>query len=125
MKTNALIIRNAPANTLILKQTTFSDAVDFGKGDGTAAVYPANRVDTRQGMRKYIKNATPAVENLQQIIDDFIKNVKEAPKEFTYGEIYNYFLDLWFKECERLRGRKLKTVVIDSHYFAIQYAPQI
>jgi len=121
-----LIINNAPANTIEIEPLKLTDAVDFGKNDHTAAVRPGIEVEkSRENMRKYMKNAAKAVTPLQIIVDDFVKYVKKAPPEITYGEIYSHFLDLWFKECETLRARKIKAVIIDSHWFAMQYAPQI
>jgi len=122
---NPLILNTSPANTIVIEPIKMTDAVDFGKSDHTAAVRPAIPLDSRESLRKYIRNAAKAVTPLQEVVDDFAKYVKIAPKEITYGEIYAHFLNIWFTECDKLRARKIKTIIIDSHWFAMQYAPQI
>ena len=122
---NPLILNTSPANTIVIEPIKMTDAVDFGKSDHTAAVRPAIPLDSRESLRKYIRNAAKAVTPLQEVVDDFAKYVKIAPKEITYGEIYAHFLNIWFTECDKLRARKIKATIIDSHWFAMQYAPQI
>ena len=90
---NPLILNASPANTIVIEPIKMTDAVDFGKSDHTAAVRPAIPLDSRESLRKYIRNAAKAVTPLQEVVDDFAKYVKIAPKEITYGEIYAHFLN--------------------------------
>jgi len=123
---STLIIANAPAEPILVEPLSVQKhAVGLGKYFGPPGIRPGVDVGDRKGMRKYIKNATPAVQTLQPIIDNFIKEIQNAPKMFSYNDIYTHYLSKWFEACAKLKARKLKAVIIDSHYFAEQYAPRV
>jgi len=87
-----------------------------------SVIYPLRPLNNRENKRKYINEVKKISSHINDIQVKFELAIFEAPKELTYKEIYDYFLDEWLKLVDKIiKVYRLRYCFIDLHYFERHY----
>jgi len=86
------------------------------------AIYPLQPLTNRSLKRKYLHEVSKIADRIDEIQIGFEYAIFEAPKNLTYKEIYDVFLENWKQLIEKIiEVYKLRYCFIDLHYFERKY----
>lgn len=88
------------------------------------AVYPKEKLVSREAKRLYQFESAKAIKDLSSVNDEFLVELFDDCDYMEYQRIYVHYLKWWISMCQwyRIYG-KLRYVKINEDWFADNYRP--